>query len=75
MHNVRSVCCLMIFQNLMNSILGFGVGIKILFGTRKSLVDALVPFAFFVAWIFVFYNAYKKNGNYNAPPGLLYMQQ
>jgi len=59
----------------MDFILGFGVGIKILFATRRALIDAVVPFTFFVAWIFVFYNAYKKNGNYNAPPGMLYMQQ
>ena len=67
----------MIFENILNIILRFTVGIKLLlvqFALDQVLVkNMIVPVIFSALWSVVCYIAYSKSGEYGAPPGLLYM--
>jgi len=68
----------MIFENILNIILRFTVGIKLLL-VKLTLDQVLVknmvvPVVFTVLWSLICYIAFLKSGDYGAPPGLLYMQ-
>ena len=64
----------MLSENVLNCILRFFVGLKLLFFEKMSLKNFLVPAIFGVAWIIIVILAYQKNGEYGAPRGLLYLQ-
>jgi hypothetical protein len=68
----------MICENIANVILRFTVGLKVLL--VKLTIDAvllknfMLPLMFVCLWMAICYVAYCKNGDYGAPPGMLYMQ-
>ena len=64
----------MLSENVLNFILRFFVGLKILFIEKMSLRNFLVPVIFGAAWAIIIVLAYRKDGEYGAPRGLLYMQ-
>lgn len=62
-------------ENALNCLLKFAVGVKHIFLSLSFLTNMILPTLFFALWLGVFAIAYTKNGEYQAPPGLLYMQQ
>ena len=76
--NIVIIGYLMIFENIANVILRFTVGLKVLL--VKLTIDSvmmknfMLPLMFVCMWIAICYVAYCKNGDYGAPPGMLYMQ-
>ena len=68
----------MIIENIANVILRFTVGLKLVFIKLTLdiviLKNFMVPLMFVCLWIAICYVAYCKNGDYGAPPGMLYMQ-
>ena len=65
----------MLSENVLNFILRFFVGLKLLFFEKMSLRNFLVPAIFGFVWAIVAYIAYNKNGDYGAPKGLMFMQE
>ena len=55
----------------------FIVGIKIIMDTlrydKARVIQFVIPVLFGIVWAVVLYLARKKNGDYGAPPGMLYM--
>ena len=68
----------MLIENILNFILKFIVGIKMIIDTllndKSRALNLVVPIIFGIAWAFVLKIAKRKNGDYDAPPGMLYMQ-
>lgn len=68
----------MIIENIANVILRFTVGLKLLLVKLTLdmvlLKNFMLPLMFVVMWVAIWYVAYCKNGDYGAPPGMLYMQ-
>lgn len=68
----------MICENILNVILRFTVGIKLLLVKlafdKVLLKNLIIPICFVFMWLIICFVAYKKNGDYGAPPGMLYMQ-
>lgn len=73
--NIVKICILMMSENALNCLLKFAVGVKHIFLSLSLLTNLILPSVFFALWIGVFAIAYAKNGEYQAPPGMLYMQQ
>lgn len=73
--NVSKIAYLMLSENILNCILRFFVGIKLLFFEKMTLKNFLVPAIFASIWAVVAILSYQKNGDYGAPRGLLYMQE
>jgi hypothetical protein len=65
----------MISENALNCTLKFAVGVKHIFLYKSLLTNMILPVVFFSIWTIIGFNANSKNGDYGAPPGLLYMQQ
>ena len=63
----------MISENVMNCILRFAVGLKLLFEEKQSLKNFILPILFGLLWCVICTLACKKNGDYDAPPSLYYM--
>ena len=68
----------MIFENILNVILRFTVGLKLILVDLKfdqvMIKNIVIPVVFTILWAIIGYIAYRKAGEYGAPPGLLYMQ-
>lgn len=68
----------MIIENIANVILRFTVGLKVLLVKLTLdvvlLKNFMLPLMFVCMWMAIWYVAYCKNGDYGAPPGMLYMQ-
>jgi len=65
----------MFAQNILVGILRLFVGLKIMFVDMASRENFLAPTIFATIWVIIGVIAYRKNGEYGAPWGLLYMQQ
>ena len=74
-HNIFRICCLMLSQNILVGILRLFVGLKIMFVDMASRENFFAPTILATLWIIIGVIAYRKNGEYGAPWGLLYMQQ
>ena len=64
----------MLSENVLNFILRFFVGLKLLFNEKMSLRNFIVPAIFGFTWAIIVIIAYGKDGEYGAPRGLLFMQ-
>jgi hypothetical protein len=70
----------MLTENILNLIIRFFVGLKFMLisidekASIKSIVYMLIPILFASLWTFICCKALKKDGDYGAPPGLMYMQ-
>lgn len=68
----------MILENILNIILRFTVGLKLILVKlcfdQVLIKNIVIPIVFTLLWTVIGYMAYRKNGEYGAPPGLLYMQ-
>ena len=73
--NVVHICYLMLTENILNAFLRLVVGVKVLFIDKRTLGNMLLPVFFAVLWSMIATIACNADGNYNAPPGMLYMQQ
>jgi hypothetical protein len=75
--NIVIISCLMIFENILNIILRFTVGLKLILVDLKfdqvMIKNIVIPVVFTILWAIIGYIAYRKAGEYGAPPGLLYM--
>jgi len=59
---------------LLNMLLKLFVGIKQnLFSNKEALYSFLAPGVLLLCWIVIGIMAYYKDGEYEAPPGMLYM--
>ena len=58
----------------MTCLLGFAVGVKVLFSSLMVLQNIFIPLLFLAFWILVYFMSSLQNGEYGAPPGLLHMQ-
>ena len=65
----------MISENLLNAILRFAVGVKQIYVGVSFVRNMVLPMSLAFVWSIICYFSCQKNGDYNAPPGLLYMQQ
>lgn len=65
----------MFAQNLLVATLRLFTGLKIMFVDMNSREQFFIPTTFGALWIILGIIAYRKNGEYGAPWGLLYMQQ
>lgn len=74
-NNLFRISCLMFAQNVLVAILKLFVGLKIMFVDMSSREKFIVPTIFATFWFLIGIVAYRKNGEYGAPWGLLYMQQ
>lgn len=78
--NIISITYMMLSENVLNFILRFFVGLKSMLknfdekSEIKSLVYMTIPLLFGICWAFVCCKAKKKNGEYGAPPGMMYQQ-
>lgn len=69
----------MLAENILNLIIRFFVGLKFMLVNMdektsiKSLVYMLIPILFASLWAIVCCAARKKDGEYGAPPGMMYM--
>jgi hypothetical protein len=72
--NIVHICYLMLTENILNAFLKLAVGIKLLFVDKRTLGNMLLPVFFAVLWSIIATIACNADGNYNAPPGMLYMQ-
>ena len=73
--NISKIAYLMLSENVLNCILRFFVGLKLLFFEKMTLKNFLVPAVFGAIWAIVAVLAYQKQGNYGAHRGMLYMQE
>jgi len=70
----------MFSENVLNFILRFLVGLKSMLNNFdqksevKSLIYMTIPLIFGICWAFVCCKAKKMNGEYGAPPGMMYQQ-
>ena len=70
----------MLSENILNFILRFFVGLKSMLknfdekSEIKSVVYIVIPIFFAICWAFVNCKARKADGNYGAPPGMMYQQ-
>jgi len=70
----------MLTENILNLIIRFFVGLKFMLisidekASIKSIVYMLIPILFASLWTFICCKALKKDGDYGAPPGQMYMQ-
>jgi len=64
----------MLIENVMNFVLRFLVGLKLLFNTRETLENFIIPLVFACFWLVIYVLSMKRDGEYGAPAGLLYMQ-
>lgn len=64
----------MISESILNLVLKVIVGIKELLTTDdpKTVIQLVAPIVFGISWIIICYFSKKKDGEYGAPPGLLY---
>lgn len=61
--------------HLLNMLLKLFVGIKSnLFINQSALQSFLIPTVLLLLWIIIGFIGYQKDGDYDAPPGMLYMQ-
>ena len=71
------ICYLMFTENILNFILRFIVALKMMVDTlsndKTKMVYLIIPLIFGIVWVTICYFASKKNGEYGAPPGMLYM--
>lgn len=71
----------MLSENIFNSILRFIVGLKFMFNNMdekneiKNIIYMVIPIIFAIMWFVICCQAHKKNGEYGAPAGMMYMQQ
>ena len=72
--NMIKLSWVMISENCLNFILRFFVEVKTMDFSYRNLSQFLVPVLFFVCWVGICYISTKKQGDYDAPPGLLYLQ-
>lgn len=76
--NIVIISYLMIIENIANVILRFTVGLKLVLVKLTLdvvlLKNFMLPLMFVCMWMAICYVAYCKNGDYGAPPGMLYMQ-
>jgi len=69
---------MMLSENILNFILRFFVGLKSMLknfdekSEIKSVIYMVIPIFFGTCWAFICCNARKKNGEYGAPPGMMY---
>ena len=74
--NIFNIGCLMVCANMANMLLRFLAGIKEDLETIQVEVQAIsAPALFSSFWALVGVLAYRKDGQYGAPPGMLYMQE
>ena len=77
--NIVKICYLMFTENILNFVLRFVVALKTMVDTlsndKSRVVYLLVPLLFGIIWTVIFFISSSKKGDYNAPPGMLYMQQ
>jgi hypothetical protein len=72
---------MMLCENILNFILRFFVGLKFMLNnvdeknSIKSLVYMVIPIIFAITWGIICCKSRKKNGEYGAPAGMMYMQQ
>lgn len=72
--NIVKISILMMSENSLNITLKFAVGVKHIFLSQSFLTSMILPCLFFGLWSIILYFSNKKDGDYGAPPGLLYMQ-
>ena len=67
----------MFTENILNFVLRFIVALKMMVDTlvndRSRVLYLIVPLLFGIFWTVICYFASKKKGEYDAPPGMLYM--
>lgn len=73
--NIIYVSVLMMSENASNMTLKFAEGVKHIFLDLTLVTNLVVPAALFCIWFGIFVVAYGKDGDYGAPPGMLYIQQ
>jgi len=71
--NIMHICFLMLTENILNAFLRLVVGIKVLFVDKRTLGNMLLPVLFAALWSIIATISCNADGNYNAPPGMLYM--
>ena len=76
--NIISVTYMMLSENILNFILRFFVGLKFMLknfdgkSEIKSVVYMVIPIFFGICWAFICCKARKQDGEYGAPPGMMY---
>jgi hypothetical protein len=71
---------MMLSENILNFILRFFVGLKSMLknfdekSEIKSVIYMIIPIFFGICWALICCKARKKNGEYGAPPGMMYQQ-
>lgn len=73
--NIVYISVLMMSENALNLTLKFAEGVKHIFLSVSLLTNLILPAVLCSMWLGVFVVAYAKDGDYGAPPGMLYMQQ
>ena len=69
---------MMLSENILNFILRFFVGLKSMLknfdekSEIKSIVYMIIPIFFGICWAFICCKALKQDGEYGAPPGMMY---
>ncbi len=72
--NLIKIAWIMLSENLLNLILRMFVQVKTMNFERDNLIQCLIPFVLAVCWAIICYVATSKQGDYGAPPGLLWRQ-
>jgi hypothetical protein len=63
----------MIAENLLNFILRYAVGVKLLFFKDALIQETIIPALFAFFWFVILILSIQKNGDYGAPQSLFYM--
>mmetsp|Transcript_24173 Transcript_24173/g.37165 ORF Transcript_24173/g.37165 Transcript_24173/m.37165 type:complete len:144 (-) Transcript_24173:832-1263(-) len=72
--NLIKISWIMLSENLLNLILRLFVQVKTMDFKRENLISCFVPVVFAICWAVICYLSTKKQGDYGAPPGLLWKQ-
>ena len=75
MKNIQYISALMLFENSINCILRFFVGVKQFLSSPNTvflpMVNFAMPLIFAIFWSYVCYISQGKNGHYGAPISML----
>lgn len=75
--NIVKISYFMFAENILNFILRFVVAVKTMADTliydKYRAVYMMIPLLFGIIWVAICYISSNKQGEYGAPPGMLYM--